>query len=107
MIVMTVIVILITEIILIIIVISFVQSKMLMGEFGVADTGLGCQLTDCHPNISRDILDTVLYTFRKVLTRRICVAIKSFFRVGDHLLYSCDTGGRKQVLIRCLLVSKD
>ena len=70
MIVMTVIVILITEIILIIIVISFVLSKM--GGFGVADlTGLGCHLTDCHPNISRDILNTVLYTFPKVLTRRI------------------------------------
>ena len=72
MIVMTVIVILITEIILIInIVISFVLSKILMGGFGVAETGLGCHLTDCHPNISRDILDTVLYTFPKVLTRRI------------------------------------
>lgn len=69
--VMTVIVILITEIILIIIVISFVLSKMLMGGFGVADTGLGCHLTDCHPNISRDILNTVLYTFPKLLTKRI------------------------------------
>ena len=95
MIVMTVIVILITEIILIInIVISFVLSKILMGGFGVADTGQGCQLTDCHPNISRDILDNVLYTFPKVLTRRICVAIKSFLMVGDYLLYSCDIGGR-------------
>ena len=95
MIVMTVIVILITEIILIIIVISFVLSKILMGGFGVAETGLGFHLTDCHPNTRRDILDTVLYTFPKVLTRRICVAIKSFFRIGDHLLYSCDIGGRK------------
>ena len=94
MIVMTVIVILITEIILIIIVISFVQSKMLMDEFGVAETGLGFHLTDCHPNISRDILDNVLYTFPKVLTRRIYVAIKSFLMVGDYLLYSCDIGGR-------------
>ena len=91
---MTVIVILITEIILIIIVISFVQSKMLMDEFGVAETGLGFHLTDCHPNISRDILDNVLYTFPKVLTRRIYVAIKSFLMVGDYLLYSCDIGGR-------------
>ena len=94
MIVMTVNVILITEIILIIVVISFVLSKILIGGFGVAETGLGCHLTDCHPNISRDILVTVLYTFLKVLTRRICVAIKSFFRVGDHLLYSFDIGGR-------------
>ena len=94
MIVMTVIVILITEIILIIIVISFVLSKILMGGFGLAETGSGCHLTDCHPNISRDILDTVLYTFPKVLTRRICVAIKSFLMVGDYLLYSCDIGGR-------------
>ena len=32
-----------------------------------------------HPNISMYILHTVLYTFPKVLTRRICLTIKSFF----------------------------
>ena len=32
-----------------------------------------------HPNISMHILHTVLYTFSKVLTRRICLTIKSFF----------------------------
>ena len=31
-----------------------------------------------HPNISMHILHTVLYTFPKVLTRRICLPIKSF-----------------------------
>ena len=33
-----------------------------------------------HPKISIHILHTVLYTFLKVLTRRICLPIKSFFR---------------------------
>ena len=32
-----------------------------------------------QPNISMHILHTVLYTFLKVLTRRICLTIKSFF----------------------------
>ena len=32
-----------------------------------------------HPNISIYILHTVLYTFPKVLTKRICLTIKSFF----------------------------
>ena len=41
-----------------------------------------------HPNISLYILLTVLYTFPKVLTRRICLIIKSF--IGDHFLYSRD-----------------
>ena len=31
-----------------------------------------------HPNISMHILHTVLYIFPKVLTRRICLIIKSF-----------------------------
>ena len=32
-----------------------------------------------HPNISMHILHTVLSTFPKVLARRICLPIKSFF----------------------------
>ena len=32
-----------------------------------------------HPNISMYILPTVLYTFLKVLSRRICLTMKSFF----------------------------
>ena len=32
-----------------------------------------------HPNISRHILHTVLNTFPKVLTRRICLTIKRFY----------------------------
>ena len=40
-----------------------------------------------HPNISMHILHTVLYTFLKVLTRRICLTIKAS-QVGDHFLYS-------------------
>ena len=31
-----------------------------------------------HPNINMHILHTVLYTFPKVLTRRICFTVKSF-----------------------------
>ena len=40
--------------------------------------GLG-HFSSLHPNISMYILHTVLYTFSKVLTRRICLTIKSFF----------------------------
>ena len=32
-----------------------------------------------HPNISMNILYTAFYTFPKVLTRRICLKMKSFF----------------------------
>ena len=32
-----------------------------------------------HPNISMHILHTVLYTFHKVLRRRICLTIRTFF----------------------------
>ena len=40
--------------------------------------GLG-HFSSLHPNISMQILHTVLYRFLKVLTRRICLTIKSFF----------------------------
>ena len=36
-------------------------------------------LNPLHPNISMHILHTVLYTYRKVLTRRICLTIRSLF----------------------------
>ena len=36
-------------------------------------------LNPLHPNISMNILLTVLYTIPKVLTRRICLLIKRFF----------------------------
>ena len=36
-------------------------------------------LNPLHSNISKYILHTVLYTFPKVLTRRIYLTIKSFF----------------------------
>ena len=35
-------------------------------------------LNPLHPNISLHILHTALYTFPKVLKRRICLPIKSF-----------------------------
>ena len=41
-----------------------------------------------HPNISLHILHTVLYTFPKVLTRRICLTIKSFFSWRSFNLFS-------------------
>ena len=42
-----------------------------------------------HPSIGMHILHNVLYTFLKVLIRRICLTIKSFL-VGDNFLYSHD-----------------
>ena len=42
-----------------------------------------------HPNISKHILHTVLYTFPKVLTRRIGQQSMASF-VGDHFLYFRD-----------------
>ena len=41
-----------------------------------------------HPNISKDILHTVLYTFSMLLTRRICLTIKSFFSWWSFYLFS-------------------
>ena len=40
-------------------------------------------------NISVHILHTALYTFTKVLTRRICLTIRALLAV-DHFLYSSD-----------------
>ena len=45
--------------------------------------------TPSHPNISMHILHTVLYTFAKELTRRICLSIKSFFSWWSFTLFSC------------------
>ena len=46
-----------------------------------------------HPNISKHILHTVLYTFPKVLTRRICLPIKIFFSdwPSPFMTLMCDT----------------
>ena len=41
-----------------------------------------------HPNIIMHILHTVLYTFPKVLTRRICLTIKGFFGWWSFFLFS-------------------
>ena len=41
-----------------------------------------------HPDISMYILHTVLYTLPKVLTRRICLAMKSFFSWWSFPLFS-------------------
>ena len=45
-------------------------------------------LKPLQPDISMHILHTVLYTNPEVLTGRILLRIKSFFKVGDHLPYS-------------------
>ena len=52
--------------------------------------GLPSTLNPLHPNISIHILLTVLYTLPKVLTRRICLLIKSFFRWWSFPLFSLD-----------------
>ena len=44
-------------------------------------------LNPLHPNISMYILHTVLYIFPNVLTRRICLAIKSFFSWWSFCLF--------------------
>ena len=41
-----------------------------------------------HPNISMHILDTVIYTFCKVLKRRICFIIKGLFSWWSFYLFS-------------------
>ena len=45
-------------------------------------------LNPLHPNISMNILHTVLCTFPKVLTRRICLPIKRFFPWWSFSLFS-------------------
>ena len=46
------------------------------------------EIDPLHPNISVHILHTVLCTFPKVLTRRICLTIKSFFSWWSFPLFS-------------------
>ena len=41
-----------------------------------------------HPSISMHILHTVLFTFPKALSRRICLTIKSFFSWWSYPLFS-------------------
>lgn len=50
-----------------------------------------------NPNIVINILPTVLYTLPKMLTRRIC----STTELGDHVLYSRDSGVILQGEFRC------
>ena len=65
-----------------------------------------CYFLTLYSPTSACILYTVLHTFSKELTRRICLTIKSFF-VIDHFLYSCilnvwfraDTVRRYKVLV--------
>ena len=57
---------------------SFNDDNMLVEKFVDTPRYL-VALANKHPNISMHILHTVLHTFTKVLTRRICLTIKSFF----------------------------
>ena len=41
-----------------------------------------------HPNINMHILHTVLYTFLKVLTRRICLTVAGFCNCGSFPQFS-------------------
>ena len=59
--------------------IFFIPSVIVVGFLGIC-------LTPLHPNISMHILHTVLYMFLKVLTRRICLTIKSLFYLVIILL---------------------
>ena len=56
---------------------NFEKEKKCIG----ADFLCSCDLNPLHPNISMHKLHTVLYTFPKRLTRRICFTIKSCFMV--------------------------
>ena len=58
---------------------------------GAFSAQLNIFINPLHPKISMPILHTALHTFPNVLTRRICLAIKSFFCwLFDHFLYSHD-----------------
>ena len=46
------------------------------------------QFNSLHPNINMHILHTVLYTFLKVLTRRICLTIAGFCNCGSFPQFS-------------------
>ena len=53
-----------------------------------------------HPNISKQILLTFLYTFPVVLTRRVYSTINPS-QIDDHFLYSYDPNwGNKSVTLR-------
>ena len=46
------------------------------------------QFNSLHPNINMHILHTVLYTFLKVLTRRICLTVAGFYNCGSFPQFS-------------------
>ena len=52
---------------------------------GFHKTNSNCFFNPLHLNIGMHILHTVLYTFTKVLTRRICLTIRAYL-VGHHFL---------------------
>ena len=74
---------------------AFSPENLLLGSFSISHP--------LNPNISMYILHTVLYTLLKVLTRRICLTINSFFSWWSFL-YSRDliwlSGGIVKVTLR-------
>ena len=52
-----------------------------------------------HPNISMHILRTVLYTFPKMLIRRICITIKGFLSWWSFPLFSRSQMNDSEVLL--------
>ena len=50
--------------------------------------GLPAVFNPLHPNISIHIFYTLVYTNQLVLTRRICLTIKSFLGWQSFLLFS-------------------
>ena len=70
---------------------------------------LSKSLNPLHLHISMSILHTVLYTFPKVRTRRICLTIKSFFGCWSFPLFSwpwCLIQGNIVRRNRCQSLSK-
>ena len=74
-----------------------VQQILLVSLFGnvwrtvwrISILMLGCKgLNHSHPNISMNILHTIPHTFPKVLKRKNCLTIKSFFSWWPLLLFS-------------------
>ena len=83
--------------------VSYLVYKFPKSKGTVMDTWCFLSIWNHNPKISMHILHTVLWTFHKMPTWRICLTIKSFFSqhgeliyqsraslVGDQLLYSPD-----------------
>ena len=66
----------------------FRRAKTIAMNFAKSGTIIEVSLNPLLPNISMQILQTVLHTFPKRLTRRICLTIKSCFSWWSSPLFS-------------------